>query len=136
MATIVHETPIIAVDFDGTICKHEFPCLGAPVPGAIPYMRKFQKAGARLILLTMRSEGLLQDAVDYCAKNGVTFWAINDNPEQARWTRSRKVYANIYIDDAAACCPLTSRHHTQRPWVDWKKVGPWVLREIGAGGAS
>ncbi len=47
----------VAIDFDGTIVEHKFPEVGKPVPGAIEWMKKWQDAGAQLILWTMRSDG-------------------------------------------------------------------------------
>lgn len=117
---------IIAVDFDGTIVTHEYPRVGIALPGAFAWLHNFQSIGARLILLTMRSEHYLDEAVKLCADNGIHFWAVNNNPEQAEWTTSRKVYANLYIDDAALGCPLTEVKG-QRPFVDWRVVGPRVM---------
>ncbi len=123
---------IIAVDFDGTISDHQFPRIGEAVPGAFEWMKKFQEAGAKLILWTMRSDGradgggYLKDAVEFCRENGVEFWAHNTNPEQAGWTGSPKAYAHVYIDDAAFGCPL-KENSSGRPFVDWDVVGPKVL---------
>ena len=102
---------IIAVDFDGTIVEHEFPKIGPAVPGAFEWMKKFQEAGAFLILWTMRSSGqlhgdVLSEAVAYCREQGVEFWDWNTNPHQYTWTTSPKAYAHVYIDDAAIGCPL------------------------------
>ena len=47
----------IAVDFDGTIVDHVFPEIGAAVPGAFKWLKRFKEAGATLILWTMRSDG-------------------------------------------------------------------------------
>ena len=34
-----------------------------------------------------------------------------------------KAYAQLYIDDAALCCPLIyDKTYSDRPFVDWKKV--------------
>lgn len=134
---------IVAVDFDGTIAEHEFPDIGAPVPGAFRWMKEWQAAGARLILWTMRSDGrtgegrengpVLTEAIEFCRTNGVEFWAANHNPEQAAWTGSPKVYAHVYVDDAAAGCPLReSRKAGNRPMVDWDVIGPHVLALIQA----
>lgn len=130
---------IIAIDFDGTIVEHAFPEIGRPVPGAIRWMKRFQELGARLILWTMRSdrgaggphdvpeEPYLFEAVAYCEQNGVTFWAVNGNPQQSSWTESPKAYAHLYIDDAAFGCPLTeSKRMGGRAMVDWDVVGPEV----------
>lgn len=128
---------IIAIDFDGTVVKHGFPLIGEPVPGAIAWMKRWQAFGARLVLWTMRSDGRadgttpLAEAIEYCAANGVLFWGVNRNPEQFQWTQSPKVYANVYVDDAAAGCPLISEPG-ERPWVDWDVIGPQVAALIDA----
>lgn len=119
----------IAIDFDGTIVKHEFPVVGEKLPKAIYWMQKFQEAGARLLLNTMRSERYLDDAVEYCRDNGVEFFGVNRNPEQDSWTSSPKVYAQLYIDDASFGCPLVYEPGS-RPYVDWDIVGPAVLDMI------
>ena len=123
----------ICIDFDGTIVEHRFPHLGLPVPGAIEYMKAFQKLGAKLILFTMRSDGqehgdVLTDAVRYCQSQGIEFYGINHNPDQDSWTSSPKAYGEIYIDDAAFGCPLVKPTH--RPYVDWEKVGPAIIKRI------
>lgn len=121
---------IIAVDFDGTIVEHKYPKIGDPVPGAIAALRRFQKAGAKLILWTMRSGDRLAEAVEYCKKAHIEFWAVNENPEQAAWTSSPKCYAHLYIDDAALGCPLIKHPSGESSVVDWKKVTPLVMRML------
>ena len=125
---------ILAIDFDGTIVEHRFPKIGKPAPRAFHWLKKFQEADALLILLTMRSDGRpdgstpLKDAVTFCAANGIQFWQVNDNYEQASWTGSRKVYAHAYIDDAAVGCPLIGEFDCKV--VDWDTVGPLVMKMI------
>lgn len=129
----------VAVDFDGTIAEHIFPEIGKPVPGAFAWMKRWQKAGARLILWTMRSDGqeagdVLTQAVEFCRANGVEFFGVNTNPEQDSWTSSPKAYAQVYVDDAAMGCPLLeSKQAGGRPMVDWSIVGPAVMAEIRRG---
>lgn len=127
----------ISVDFDGTLVDHLFPYIGQEVPGAFKWLRRFQAAGARLILNTMRSDGRddgstpLTDAVKFCRKRKVEFWAVNDNPEQAVWTSSRKIYAHVYIDDAAFGCPMwLPSAFFRSPVVHWDLIGPKVLDMI------
>ena len=128
----------IAIDFDGTIVDHRFPDIGDPVPGAIHWMKEFQELGATLYLWTMRSDGqengdgeVLTAAVEYCRKAGIEFVAVNDNPAQKSWTGSPKLYANLYIDDAAYGCPLRANPRSGgRPFVDWEIVGPAVAEMI------
>ncbi len=92
---------IIAVDFDGTIVKHEYPAIGKPYLFAFETLRALQKQGHRLILWTYRAGKELDDAVEFCRKNGVEFFAVNKNyPEEVfDESISRKIYADIYIDD-------------------------------------
>lgn len=91
----------IAVDFDGTIVEHEYPEIGKEKLFAFLTLRELNKKGARLVLWTFRTGKELEDAVEYCRKNGVEFYAINKNyPEEIyNETVSRKIDADIYIDD-------------------------------------
>lgn len=124
----------IAIDFDGTIVEHMFPEVGAPVPGAISWMKKWKEAGAKLILWTMRSDGpgedrrVLTEAVKYCEENGIVFDAINEGIGDRSWTNSQKAHAHVYVDDAAFGCPLI--HTSHRPMVNWGVVGPQVMKMI------
>jgi hypothetical protein len=91
----------IAVDFDGTIVEHEYPAIGKEKLFAFQTLKELEKLGARLILWTFRAGKELDDAVEYCRKNGVEFYAVNKNyPEEIfDETVSRKIDADIYIDD-------------------------------------
>ncbi|MDR1527618.1 MAG: hypothetical protein LBS46_08140 [Dysgonamonadaceae bacterium] len=92
----------IAVDFDGTIVEHAYPKIGKPIPFALEVLRKLhQEEHHILILWTMREGRLLQEAVDYCAKNDVHFYACNKNypEEEFKEGDSRKIAVDIYIDD-------------------------------------
>jgi len=92
---------IIAVDFDGTIVEHEYPKIGRLIPFAIETLKKLQDDKHQLILWTVREGGLLQDAVDYCEKKGLRFYAANKNfpEEDPASPASRKVNADLFIDD-------------------------------------
>lgn len=121
----------ICVDFDGTVVDHRYPDIGDPVPGAIKWLKKLQRHGAKLILFTMRSDGpryedLLREAVHYLEANGIVLYGVNQNPDQDTWTASPKAYGEVYIDDSAFGCPLIQPKGFARPCVDWKKVGPQV----------
>jgi len=123
----------IALDFDGTVVDHCYPDIGKPVPGAVKWLKRLQRSGGRIILFTMRSNSLeggnfLRDAVQYLEKSGIRLFGVNRNPTQDEWTSSPKVYAHVYIDDAAFGCPLVQLKGFRRPCVDWKVVGPEVER--------
>jgi hypothetical protein len=91
----------IAVDFDGTIVEHEYPGIGKEKLFAFRTLKELDKAGAKLILWTFRSGRELDEAVEYCRKKGIEFYAVNKNyPEELfNETVSRKINADIYIDD-------------------------------------
>lgn len=111
---------IIAIDFDGTCVTHEYPPIGKDI-GAIPVLQQLTQEGHKLILYTMRSESTLEEAVNWFKANDIPLWGINENPEQKNWTSSPKVYAQLYIDDAALGCPLLYPVNG-RPFVDWNMV--------------
>lgn len=91
----------IAVDFDGTIVEHEYPAIGREKLFAFQTLRELEKKGALLILWTFRNGKELDEAVSYCRQNGIEFYAVNKNyPEEIfDGTTSRKINADIYIDD-------------------------------------
>lgn len=122
---------IIAVDFDGTVVKHEYPQVGETIDGAVQTLKLLIQNGHQLILWTMRSGKELQDAVDWYKQNDIPLYGINNNPEQKTWTDSPKAFAQLYIDDLALGCPLVVESLNQkeeggqfviRAHVDWKQV--------------
>lgn len=92
---------IIAVDFDGTIVEHEYPKIGKPKLFAFETLKALKDRGDQLILWTYRSGKELDEAVEFCKKNGIEFYAINKNyPEEVfDDSISRKILADVYIDD-------------------------------------
>lgn len=116
----------IAVDFDGTIVKHEYPEIGEVVPHAIRVLKRLKDTpGVILMLWTMRCDGTracLTEAKYYCQnEHDLTFKYINEDYSQKTWSSSPKLYAAHYIDDAAVGCPLIIEPGS-RPYVDWLKV--------------
>lgn len=93
---------IIAVDFDGTIVKHRYPAIGEEIPFAIDTLKMLQEERHRLILWTVREGELLDEAVEWCRKRGLEFYAVNrDFPEEDATGEgfSRKLKADLFIDD-------------------------------------
>lgn len=112
----------IAIDFDGTCVTHDYPRIGKDI-GAVTVLKRLVEAGHKLILNTMRSGKELQDAVNWFKENGIELYGANENPSQKNWTNSPKVYAYLYIDDAALGCPLKmDLNLSNRPFVDWEVV--------------
>jgi hypothetical protein len=91
----------IAVDFDGTIVEHMYPEIGKEKLFAFKTLKELEKKGALLILWTFRAGKELDEAVEYCRKNGIEFYAVNKNyPEEVQnESVSRKIDADIFIDD-------------------------------------
>lgn len=115
------EIRIIAVDFDGTLCADRYPEIGAPNLPLIRRLVLLRERGIRMILWTCRCGDALRDAVAWCAAYGLEFDAVNENvPETfARYgTESRKVSADLYIDDRAAL-----------PWGEYLCAGPVRIPE-------
>jgi len=92
---------IIAVDFDGTIVENKYPKIGQEIIFAIDTLKALNKKGHQIILWTFRSGKQLEEAVTFCEKRGVEFYAINKSyPEEVyEETISRKINADLFIDD-------------------------------------
>jgi len=95
------ESKIIAIDFDGTIVEDKYPAIGKPMMFAFETMKKMQEDGHRLILWTYRQGEKLEEAVEFCSKNGIEFYAVNKNFVEEDYTPNvpRKLKADIFIDD-------------------------------------
>lgn len=117
----------IAVDFDGTIVDHEYPAIGKEKLFAFQTLKELNKMGANLILWTFRTGKELDEAVEYCRKNGLEFYAVNKNyPEEVYdETVSRKINADIFIDD---------RNVGGFPgWSDiWQMINPYEFQQMEA----
>lgn len=100
---IITDKTIIAIDFDGTLCKNAFPKIGDPYNAVIEFVLTCGAAGAKLILWTCRTGKYLEDAIRWCAKRGLTFDAVNENYSYDRsyGPEGRKIFAHYYIDDHA-----------------------------------
>ena len=117
---------VIAIDFDGTCVEHEYPSVGMDVEGAVETLRALNNKGHKLILFTMRSGDKLDKAVKWFKDRNIELWAVNENPEQKLWRESPKVFADVYIDDAALGCPIMFIDGVRRPVINWRKVREWL----------
>ena len=116
----------IAVDFDGTCVTHDYPKVGKDI-GAAPVLYALYRNGHHIILNTMRDGKELEDAEFWFAENGINLFGSNHNPTQDNWTTSPKVYAHLYIDDAAMGCFLCyDPELSDRPFVDWKETASYI----------
>ena len=72
----------IAVDFDGTLCEHEFPEIGRPCRGIIEFVRSKHAEGSKIILYTCRDDRperqYLQEAIVWCMEHNIPIDAVNE----------------------------------------------------------
>lgn len=94
---------IIAVDFDGTIVDNKYPEIGEERDFATDTLKMLINEHHQLILWTCREGRLLSEALEWCRKRGVEFYAVNrDYPEETidnNPAYSRKLKADLFIDD-------------------------------------
>ena len=90
---------IYAVDFDGTICEHEFPNIGAPKKDVISFIKKEHANGEKIILWTCRKGVYLEQALLWCLTHDIPLDAVNENLPGLGFDTSNKIYADVYIDD-------------------------------------
>ncbi|MGN0291785.1 MAG: hypothetical protein ACI4C5_07625 [Lachnospiraceae bacterium] len=101
------EYRIIAVDFDGTLCTDCYPKIGIPNIYLIEMLKTLQEKGCCIILWTCRCAERLEEAKIWCEQFGLIFDKINENADEIiekYGSDSRKIYADVYIDDKA-CFP-------------------------------
>ena len=125
---------IFAIDFDGTVVTHKYPEIGESV-GAERVLKSLVKNGHQLVLNTMRSHrltekgrDLLQEAIDWFKERDIELYGVNETPGQKKWTDTPKVFADMYIDDAALGCPKKmSDNHVV---VDWNRIDE-MFKSVG-----
>ena len=98
---MITERITIAIDFDGTIVEDAYPKIGEPKLFAFETLRTLQNKHFNLILWTYRSGKALDQAVEFCRKNGIEFYAVNASYPNEKYDPrdSRKINADIFIDD-------------------------------------
>lgn len=97
---------IVAIDFDGVLCGNQFPKIGPPNYEVISLVRQMIDEGHEVVLWTSRNGKELSEAIRWCDDRGLHFCAINmpapsNDAEYADKypNPSRKIYADVYIDD-------------------------------------
>ena len=126
---------ILAIDFDGTIVEDQFPEVGKMIPGASEAINQLYADGYTIIIWSCRTGIKKTRAIEWLVMNGIKFHRFNEscptNIALHGGKDTRKVYANIYIDDAALGCPLIyNKNFHSRPYVDWVRVDK-MLEEMG-----
>jgi hypothetical protein len=96
----------------------------------VPVLKKLEADGHLIILNTMRSGKELKEAVNWFKENDIPLHGVNGDPGQKKWTESPKVFANIYIDDAASGAPLKINPDlSNRPFIDWPAIEKYFFGE-------
>jgi predicted mannosyl-3-phosphoglycerate phosphatase (HAD superfamily) len=93
---------VIAVDFDGTIVKENYPEIGELIPAAKRTLKRFKEKGGYIIVWTCRSSEALREAEEFLNEWNVPYDTINENIPcmiERYKTDPRKVGADLYIDD-------------------------------------
>lgn len=92
----------IGVDLDGTLAEQEEPfdpkSIGPPRPKAKYYLDAFRKAGARIIIFTVRGDESMVSS--WLIRHDMPYDFINENPDQPA-DSSGKILADAYWDDRA-----------------------------------
>jgi hypothetical protein len=136
---------VIAVDFDGTLCENRYPEIGTPRMDIIRQLWARQEDGAKVILWTCRRDELLDNAIDWCAEQGIKLDAVNESlPEWVEFYGSdtRKVGATEYWDDRAVNCAAvtgcgarrTKKQCVVRTYAQWNAPREDKLQELLDGG--
>ncbi|HZK20066.1 MAG TPA: hypothetical protein VFC68_05005 [Treponemataceae bacterium] len=100
----IAEPLVLAVDFDGTLCKSRYPEIGEQNIVLIDYLKYHSFVGNKLILWTCREGADLLRAINWCNERHLYFDAVNQNLQEMidkYGNDCRKIGADIYIDDKA-----------------------------------
>lgn len=111
----------VCVDFDGTLVTHRYPLIGEENKPCVDVLKKWSDNGVGIILDTMRSGKLLDEAVQWCKERGIELYGVGKDPYQNEWTDSNKCYGVFSVDDRNLGIPLKCEKN-ERPKVDWEKV--------------
>ena len=129
-ATMSTLPKIVAVDFDGTLVEDKFPEIGRPRVNMIQAVKQLQAAGVRVVLWTCRDHDSLKTAVDWCKeKHGLIFDAVNENVAEVQQmfnNDTRKVYADLYIDDKASSFMSNPYEWAERLGMQYRKMEGFI----------
>jgi len=106
---VVGEGCIVAVDFDGVLCKDMFPEIGEEHREAVELVKQLKSAGAKVILWTCRRDDRLTDALKWCTARGLWWDEVNSNTKEnieKYGGDTRKVFAHLYLEDKAISFPM------------------------------
>lgn len=91
-----HKSLVVAFDFDDTV--YDFHKKGREYKQVIALLQRLKAINCYLICWTGQED--LNFVAQYLQENNIPFDTINENPP-FRNSTSRKIYANVFIDDRA-----------------------------------
>jgi hypothetical protein len=94
-----HGKIIIACDFDDTISPWKMH--QTDFKKVISVLKVAKETGAYLVIFTACNPDRYEEIKVYCAGEGLEIDAINENPIDLPYGKTKKIYANIFIDDRA-----------------------------------
>jgi len=89
----------VAFDFDGTLCENKFPQIGEPKEDMLKLLQIFYENDWDIIIWSCRSGEYKDEMEKWLYENAIPFNFINKNPNTYFQNDSRKIYADLYIDD-------------------------------------
>ena len=120
----------ICVDFDSTmIITDKYPNIIGENKPCVKVMKKWIENGVGIILWTIRDGDALQEAVNWCKEQGLELYGINENPIQINFSKSKKIYGCLRIDDSNVGTKLI-HDNKYRPRVDWEYIDKHYTKEI------
>jgi len=143
MSTVKEQyTPIIAIDFDGTVVEHDFPNIGNLMPDAKRVINKWHDLGYYILIWTCRNNfepdhhtdpdwvnAPIGQVVKFLKGMDVRFHGVNQQqPGLGFYLESRKIFANVYIDDRNMG-GFPGWNAAERMVEEYMKSGNWILYE-------
>lgn len=122
---------IIVIDWDGTLVENHWPDMGDWLPGAIEAVKRFHRAGYKVMVFSARLSPYWLDGSDRpTADVAKSIQEVRDKLDAADlpyvgiWTKPGKPPLSVLIDDKA------ERYHGTNG--AWRKLTEKVLLRLGA----
>ena len=125
--------PIIAIDFDDTICHRGFPTTeeALEVPGAVLSIKKLQNLfDCETIIWTCRyTENDTTNAKDFLKRVGIKYDYFNENAQSMinNYGDCRKIFADVLIDDCALLPTIDDRPEGS---LDWERIFTMAVNRL------
>lgn len=100
---------ILAIDFDGTIAKTDYPLIIGLMPHAKEVINKLSEDGHIIIVNSCRANQPAEMMRRFLDDHGILYHHINENSPhriQTYGSDTRKISADLYIDDHNLGCTI------------------------------